>query len=87
MYDFQMTNGVSERLKQDAWFSAFVTRSLARFIKGDWGQTNPEDSEMNDRALKTKQGIITAKYVDSKSTEIFITKDEGATTVLFPEEY
>lgn len=87
MYDFTMTQAVSEQIKKDPWFSAFVTRSLAKFIKGDWGQTHSDDVKLNDQSLKTKEGQIVAKYVDSRGTEIFITKDSEATTVLFPQEY
>lgn len=87
MLTLHMTDAAAERLMQDLWFSAFVTRSLRRFVRGDWGDTHPDDAKLNDTRLKTKEGQVAAKYADVKGTEILITKDADAMTIMLPNEY
>lgn len=63
---------------------------MSRYIVGDWGEIDPDDSAMNDEALKTGDRILAAythpEYPDFKIW-IITEWDRSATTVLFPREY
>ena len=88
-----MTRGVNDLVADDEAFAKFVTESLTRHIKGDWGDVDDEDKLTNDTALKQGLRLLSA-YNDDRfpkhgiSTIWIITEaDRSATTILFPEEY
>ena len=88
-----MTRGVNDLVANDEAFARFVTESLARHVKGDWGDVDDEDKLTNDDALKHGLRLLSA-YNDDRfpkhgiSTIWIITEaDRSATTILFPDEY
>lgn len=81
------TAGVYERLHEDYDFRHFVTKSIQRYMKGDWGEMDPEDKELNDSSL-SGGGRIFAAYENAAYRIWIITEwDRSVTTILFPEEY
>ncbi len=55
-----MTRGVNGLVADDEAFARFVTESLARHIKGDWGDVDDEDKLTNDAALKQGLRLLSA---------------------------
>lgn len=81
------TSGVYEKLREDSDFSHFVTKSMQRYMRGDWGEMDPEDKELNDSSL-SGGGRIFAAYENAAYRIWIITEwDRSVTTILFPEEY
>lgn len=84
-----MTRGVNDRVAEDTKFARFVTDSLRRHIRGDWGDMTPEDKEENEHALKEGNLRLFSAYENLELPKIWIIteSDRSATTVLFPDEY
>jgi hypothetical protein len=83
-----MTRGVSDRVADDVEFAEFVSRSLTRHLKGDWGDMCPEDKAANNQALIHGGRLFSAYEKDSLPRIWIISEaDRRATTILFPEEY
>ena len=82
------TAGVNDLVATSSFFAKFVTTSLGRHFRGDWGDLDEEDRKSNDRAVKTGERILSA-YKDKNGVKIWIITeaDRSATTVLFPSEY
>jgi hypothetical protein len=66
---------------------------LDRHARGDWGDVDQRDWQLNDQALQDGSRILSA-YKTPKGTKIWIiteaADDDGkraATTLLLPEEY
>ena len=88
-----MTRGVADLVAENEEFAKFITLSLGRHTKGDWGDVDAEDKLSNDEAVKAGDRILSA-YNDDRfpkngiSTIWIITEwDRSVTTVLFPDEY
>lgn len=85
------TRRVYDRRMNDMIFDSFVWDSLAKYINCDWGDTCPEDSEMNDEAVKSGCDRILAVYIPKSGEKdkiwIITESDHSATTILFPDEY
>lgn len=64
-----------------------VQASLARHIRGDWGDTHPQDALENDLAL-AKGGRLLSVYHDRKRTKFWVITeaDRALTTVLLPDD-
>jgi len=82
------TRGVNDRVADDTEFAKFVTESLARHAKGDWGDLSQEDKDENELSLKEGFRLLSA-YEHPTLPKIWIITeaDRSATTVLFPDEY
>jgi hypothetical protein len=82
------TRGVNDRVADDARFAKFVTDSLKRHARGDWGDLSQEDKETNAEALKDGSRLLSA-YKNNGLPKIWIITeaDRSVTTVLFPDEY
>jgi len=84
------TRGVNDEVADSTRFAKFVTRSLAQFANGDWGVSDAEDKKANDadavQLLTGEWGRILAAYEDN-GERIWIIREPGVTTVLFPSEY
>ena len=60
---------------------------LRRHMLGDWGDLDPEDWDMNDRALVNDDRILSAYTVNGTALWVITEADRSATTILLPEEY
>ncbi len=87
------TRGVADLMAENEEFAKFVTVSLVRHLKGDWGDVDAEDKLSNDEAAKAGDRILSAFNNDrfpknGIATIWIITEwDRSVTTVLFPDEY
>ncbi|MFC1909709.1 hypothetical protein ACFLXC_00210, partial [Chloroflexota bacterium] len=83
-----MTRGVNDLVAEDEAFAKFVTESLNRHVKGDWGNLTDEDKQENELSLKEGFRILSA-YEENGLPKIWIITeaDRSATTILFPDEY
>jgi hypothetical protein len=88
-----MTRGVADLVTENEEFAKFVTKSLGRHIKGDWGDVDSQDQTANDEAVKAGDRMLSA-YNDDRFPQngiatiwIITEADRSATTVLFPDEY
>lgn len=75
--------GVQEEMRILPDFRDFVTKSIMRFMVGDWGEVDPEDAEHN---RDNSQAAIGA-YTYNDEIRIYIKGDCLATMVFLPEEY
>jgi hypothetical protein len=59
-----------------------------RHSGGDWGDTDAEDSERNEKAIKDGSRVFSV-YTLRDGTRIYVITeaDRSATTILLPEEY
>lgn len=60
---------------------------LARHMKGDWGDIDIEDREMNERALVNNDRVLSAYTVNGTALWVITEADRSATTILLPQEY
>jgi len=83
-----MTRGVNDRAADDTEFAKFVTESLKRHAKGDWGDMGQEDKQENELSLKKGFRLLSAYERDGLPKIWIITEaDRSVTTILFPDEY
>lgn len=61
---------------------------LQRHQRGDWGETCPEDAQLNEEAVQDGGRIFSA-YVLSTGVKVWVITeaDRAATTALLPDEY
>ncbi|MSR92830.1 hypothetical protein FYJ34_06755 [Clostridiaceae bacterium 68-1-5] len=78
-----LTRGVSYHCEKDHKFFDFVQESLRRFLNGDWGNVGGEDRALND----AEPAFALGAYADEQNQEVWIKRDEGTITILFPSEY
>lgn len=82
-----MTRGITEKMAEDRQFAIFVTDSLKRYLRQDWGDLCEEDKLENARALAGNTRIF-ASYKNADQKIYIITEaDRSSTCILFPEEY
>ncbi len=93
MYKFNtgklmQTRAVAETCKENLQFEEEVTTVVKRYLNRDWGDLDPEDKEMNDRAVITGDDRILAAYHTCEGKIYIITEwDRSYTTILFADEY
>jgi hypothetical protein len=65
-----------------------VYEALARHVRGDWGDCDPEDAARNDRALHDG-GRLMSIYHDRHGQPFWILTEAArdGTTILLPEDY
>lgn len=82
-----MTTGIDNKLGRSDAFAVFITQSLKRHLKGDWGDLTEHDREVNNSGLK-ENGMLLSSYEEKGMPKIWIITegDRSATTLLFPEE-
>jgi hypothetical protein len=79
------TNGAIRTLTSAA---ADPIEYVARHLAGDWGDVDPADAAANDRALQSRERIISAyRLADGSKIWIITEADRNATTILLPSEY
>lgn len=77
------TPGAVEALSTDD-----LVQGLSRHIAGDWGELCPEDSKLNDEALRFGGRLLSAyKSEQGEKFWIITEADQSATTLLLPSEY
>lgn len=64
-----------------------VLRSLARHMRGDWGDVCAEDRTSNDAALRNGDRILSVYHSNGTKFYIITEWDRSVTTVLLPNEY
>ncbi len=85
---FAMTRGVNDLVAEDEAFAKFVTGSLTRHCRGDWGDLTDEDKQENELSLKAGYRLLSAYEANGLPKIWIITEaDRSATTILFPDEY
>ena len=83
-----MTRGVNDLIAENEAFAKFVTQSLSRHAKGDWGDLSPEDKVDNNLSLNQELRLLSAyETTDLPKIWIITEADRSVTTVLFPDEY
>lgn len=79
-----MTRVIAEAVRKNNKFSLFVTESMMRYCKKDWGDLPNEDKRMND----SDDDRIVARYNSEYGDIYIITEwDRSYTTILFTNEY
>ena len=83
-----MTRGVNDLVAEDEAFAKFVTESLARHQRGDWGDLDSEDKQENELSLKAGYRLLSAYKARGLPQIWIITEaDRSATTILFRDDY
>jgi hypothetical protein len=83
-----MTRGVTDMVADSESFAKFVTDSMGRHSRGDWGKLSEEDKAENELSLKEGFRLLSAyETVGLPKIWIITEADRSATTVLFPDEY
>jgi len=83
-----VTRGVNDLVAERTDFAKFVTESLNRHRKGDWGDLGDEDRNENELSLKAGYRLFSAYEAEGLPKIWIITEaDRSATTILFPNEY
>jgi hypothetical protein len=79
--------------------TAFVVDCLRRHVAGDWGDLDPEDWAVNDRAVRLRSGRVLSAFAipshlgdNGHDTQLWVITDDledpdTATTILFPSDY
>jgi hypothetical protein len=65
-----------------------ASQLLARHVVGDWGDTCPEDAELNEQALLNGSRLMSVFKLNESDTVWAITEaDRSSTCLLLPENY
>jgi hypothetical protein len=62
---------------------------LERHSKGDWGDLNEHDRELNNKALAVGAGRILSSYMTKLGVKVWVITeaDRSSTCVLLPSDY
>lgn len=84
-----VARGIDDRMERDPTFKRFIQRSLGRYMNCDWGDTDEEDANSNNEALKEGERLIAVYILPNTDVKIWIITewDRSVTTILFPDEY
>jgi len=81
------TIGIEDELEKRTFTSAEIIACLARHLKGDWGDLEPDDIATNNDSVENG-GMLLSVYTINKSTIWIKTEwDRSVTTILLPSEY
>ena len=88
MAKFQAGQLVITANAKDTLHPEDVPASLARHLRGDWGELDESDKQENEFSLQHGLRLLSA-YTLSDGTRIWVITeaDRSATTFLLPEEY
>lgn len=83
-----ITAAVYDRMEKDSEFRFFVSKSLARHMRGDWGEIEDSDKVLNGATFEVLAGATSA-YEHPTHPKLYVITDPGhsVVTVLFPDEY
>lgn len=86
-----ITCGVNDLIADNTAFARFVTASLQRCRRRDWGEMDASDKKQNDDAVAGEYNRIFASYTNVEHPDwriwIITEADRSYTTILFPSEY
>ena len=87
-----VTRGEKKKMQNDDIFASYVDNCILRHLTGDWGDLDPEDAALNDKALESGEDRIFSAYkyesIRNEGKIWIITEwDRSVTTILFPSEY
>lgn len=77
------TAGVAAKIRANDDFGIFVNISLNRHLAGDWGDTCPEDAELNNSDPLNAM----SSYTYDDDTKIWVKQENDIIIILFPSEY
>ncbi len=81
------TQGVLQLVDEEPDGDIFITRIMARHVRGDWGDIGNQEKAENEQAL-TKGGQLFSAYdYGDKRIWIITSADRLVMTILLPEEY
>ncbi len=64
-----------------------LLEALRRFRQGDWGESDPQDSSLNDQNLEARTGSMLGIYRSREET-LWVEAEPGRTpTIYLPHEY
>ena len=78
-----LTAGIAEKQKNNAGFKKFIDESIKRHLAGDYGDTCPEDVELN----KSNPLDSMSAYIYQDGCKIWVKREHNIIIVLFPNEY
>jgi uncharacterized protein YycO len=82
-----ITIGIRDAVESNVKFLDEMRSALSRYSKGDWGDLDEDDKQVNADALKYGSRLL-GKYPTSCGSIYIITEwDRSVTTILFPDEY
>lgn len=87
------TAAIAEAIKQIPEFLPWLNDRLLDYSKCRWGDTSPQDKEMNDLAIVNGDDRVVAMYrcpIDNDMIEnvyVITEWDRSVTTVMFTSEY
>lgn len=89
-----VTAAVNQLMLSDYEFQRFITLSLGKHARGNWGNMSPEDRKRNDEAVESGERIMSVYYRPGMKKEdaqgkiwIITEADRSSTTILFSDEY
>jgi hypothetical protein len=77
-----LTRGVEQLLQLDE-----VLAAVCRHAAGDWGDLDPDDRDMNERALENGSRLLSRYHASGRPFWVITEADRESTTVLLPAEY
>ena len=87
------TSRVFDASREHQPFFTFIRSSIARHLRGDWGDCCEQDQDSNDIALQDGGRIFSVYHIPpglfALESKIWIITeaDRSYTTILFPSEY
>ena len=87
------TSSIQSLMLSDLSFHTFIYISLMRHEKGDWGEVDTEDHEINEMGLVTGHRLFSVYECSSVHSVhgdcvwVITQADRSVTTVLWPREY
>jgi hypothetical protein len=88
-----ITIGIQNYIKKEIINLVKINTCLNRHLFGDWGIVCNKDKRLNDNAIRCKERVLSAYFVDNNNhTEkikiwIITEWNRSYTTILLPEEY
>ncbi len=87
---FRLGQLVATPAADDAMQKALVVPAdlLRRHVSGDWGDVHPDDTGLNDDAVRDGDRIMSVYDLPTGETVWIITEcDRSVTTILTPDDY
>lgn len=83
-----ITNNISEKIRSDINFKAFINKSIGRHFKLDFGDMDEHDKEFNLKNARIGGRVLSMYNYDYENKIYIVTEDNRSlTTILFSWEY